>query len=94
MKDLPIHIDQSSAPVYDCHDLISQSEDAGKLLGVVSNLPEVTATASNERDLLRAISTQFKAKIIEYNEASKEIPFQETQKPGPDQQQRWLPVHL
>lgn len=94
MKDLPIHIDQQSVPVYDCHVLISRSDDEKSLVGIVSNLPEVTATAATERDLLRTISAQFKKKIIEYNESSQEIPWQETKKPGPGQQQRWLPVHL
>ncbi len=93
MQDLPIHSNDSSVPVYDCHVLINQLDD-GSLSGVVSNLPEVTATASNERDLLRKISTDFKACIIQYTEEKEEIPWQEKQKPGPGQQQRWIPVHL
>lgn len=94
MDDLPIHIDQQSVPVFDCHVLITRSEETADLVGVVSNLPEVTATASNERDLLRQIANLFKEKIIEYQQANQEIPWQETRKPGPGEQQRWLPVHL
>ncbi|WP_417849813.1 hypothetical protein [Thalassoglobus sp.] len=93
MQDLPIHSDDQSVPVYDCHVLIGKLDD-GTLTGIVSNLPEITATASNERDLLRKISTDFKTRIVKYAEANEEIPWQEKQKPGPGQQQRWIPVHL
>ena len=94
LEDLPIHPGQQSVPVYDCHVLISGPDQNGQLSGVVSNLPEIKATASNERELLRKMTDQFKARVMKYISDNEEIPWQESQKPEPGQQQRWIPVHL
>lgn len=94
LKDLPIQPGQQSVPVYDCHVLISGPDQNGLLTGVVSNLPEIEATASNERDLLRKITDEFKARVIKYTSENREIPWQANQKPESGQQQRWIPVHL
>ncbi len=94
VKDLPIQPGQQSVPVYDCHVLISGPDQDGLLSGVVSNLPEIKATASNERDLLRKITDDFKARVMKYASENQEIPWQANQKPEPGQQQRWIPVHL
>lgn len=94
MQDLPIHADNQSVPVYDCHVIIKKNEVDGRWSGFVSNLPSVTATALNERDLLRSISTQFKARLVQFAHEKQEIPWQADQKPRPDEQQRWIPVHL
>lgn len=93
MKDLPIHTDNSTVPVFDCHILLSKNDD-GSLTGVVSNLPEVHGTAQNERDLLRKLMNEFKASVSRYTADGKTIPWQETRKPAPGEQQRWIPVHL
>ncbi|MEW4488849.1 hypothetical protein AB1L42_12255 [Thalassoglobus sp. JC818] len=94
MMELPIDESGSSVPVFDCHVLISGPDADGNCHGVVSNLPEVTATARSERDLLRKISEQFKSRIVEYRQEKKTIPWESQKKPASGERQRWLPVHL
>lgn len=95
LHELPIQPDPSQAPpVYDCHIIISGPNDQGTLHGVVSNLPQITATAKDERALLRKLVDQFKTVLIEYSKQNQEIPWVSKAKPEPGQQQRWVPVHL
>ena len=92
MQDLPIQ--SGDVPVFDCHVIISGPNEDGQLSGVVSTLPEVAATASNERDLLRKISTDFKATVQRYTSEKRTIPWQPARKPEAGESQRWIPVHL
>lgn len=92
MTDLPIH--SADVPVFDCHILISGPDEDGVLTGIVSNLPEVQGTATNERDLLRKLTTDFKATVQRYTAEKRTIPWQPTRQPEPGQSQRWVPVHL
>ena len=94
MPDLPIHTPSDSVPVFDCHVLIEGPDETGMLTGVVSNLPEVAASASSERELLRKLTSMFKSRILEYQSHHSPIPWQETKSPSPGQRQRWIPVHL
>lgn len=92
MNDLPIHA--PDVPVYDCHVLISGPDASGLFTGVVTTLPEIQGTARNERDLLRKLTADFKARIKQYRENNQDIPWQPRQQPEGEQQQRWIPVHL
>lgn len=94
MPDLPIHPASDSVPVYDCHVLISGPDESGRLTGIVSNLPEISGTATTERELLRNLTSAFKARILEYREQGMTIPWEVKKAPPPGQQQRWIPVHL
>lgn len=81
-------------PVFDCHVLIAPADADGFLSARVANLPEIAARARNERELLRAIVTQFKAAAMRYHAAGA-IPWQVpplTAQPG--ESERWIPVHL
>lgn len=92
--ELPQIPDPSSPPVFDCHVIISGPDDQGKLTGVVSNLPHLTANASNERALLQALVGQFKAYLQECQQKQQPITWSDPQTPVAGEQQRWIPVHL
>jgi len=84
----------ANVPVFDCHVLIAPADAEGYLSARVANLPEITARARNERDLLRSIVTQFKAAAIKYHAAGG-IPWQNPPAvAAPGESERWIPVHL
>ncbi len=93
LNQLPIQPDQP-VPVYDCHVIVSGPDADGKLHGIISNLPELTAWAKDERALLRKLVDQFKDRLREYHRQQVAIPFQPKATPQPGERQRWIPVHL
>jgi hypothetical protein len=85
-----------AVPVFDCHVLLlPPAGTRSTYQGRISNLPQITVVAGSERDCLRKIVDQFKALISKHLSAGEAIPWQvppETR--GPDEQERWIPVHL
>ena len=82
-------------PVYDCHVILSPPDSAGMIHARVSSLPEITATGTTEREVLRRIVTAFKAAILRYRASGQAIPWSPSpDTPGPGESQRWVPVHL
>ncbi len=95
LTDLPIAGDGAMpVPVYDCHVILSLPDENGVVHARVSILPEVTAIGKSERHILQTIVKDFKAAIIRYREAGKEIPWHKAEKPHSGETQRWVPVHL
>jgi hypothetical protein len=83
-----------NVPVFDCRVIISPADAEGWRSARVANLPEITARGQNERELLRAIVTQFKAAVIRYH-AQGAIPWQDPPLAAqPGDSERWIPVHL
>lgn len=81
-------------PVFDCHVILSVPDATGLIAARVANLPEITASARSERELLRSIVTQFKAAVIRYHQSGA-IPWQNPPlAAGPGESERWIPVHL
>lgn len=92
-KSLPI-TSGGSVPVFDCRVFVSQS-DAGPVVARCVNLADVEATGPSERDALRKVVDAFKSIVQDHHSRGEAIPFIETDaKPGPDEQERWIPVHL
>ncbi len=81
-------------PVFDCRVFVSHSE-AGPVVARCVNLADVEATGPSERDALRKVVDAFKAIVQDHHARGEAIPFIETDaKPGPNEQERWIPVHL
>ncbi|MEZ6067376.1 MAG: hypothetical protein R3B90_17105 [Planctomycetaceae bacterium] len=49
LPGLPVISADAPVPVYDCHVILSRQDDSGRWHGVVTNLPDIEATAGNER---------------------------------------------
>ncbi|WP_166821306.1 hypothetical protein [Thalassoroseus pseudoceratinae] len=93
-KSLPI-TSGGSVPVFDCRVFVSHEGANGPVVARCVNLPEVKASGPSERDVLRKIVDAFKSIAQDYHSRGEPIPFIETDaKPGPDEQERWIPVHL
>ncbi|MCA8999415.1 MAG: hypothetical protein KDA80_20640 [Planctomycetaceae bacterium] len=94
-RDLPISDTNScGVPVFDCHVIVSGPDDAGVLHGRVSNLPEIQASARDERHLLQILVKAFKATLIRAQAEGKTISWSERSPLEPGERQRWIPVHL
>ncbi len=92
---LPITNDPEPVPVYECHVIIRRGESDGRLHGRVTNLPGITASALNERDLLRQLTDEFKKQIIAYRDRGESVPWSDQDvQPGAGEVQRWIPIHL
>lgn len=93
--DLPVVTPPQPAPVYDCHVVFSGPDAEGALHGRVTNLPDITATARSERELLTQLVKRFKSELQRYRTEGIEVPW----RPRPitletGERQRWIPVHL
>ena len=82
-------------PLYDCHVILSRADSDGQIKGRMALLPEIYATASTEREVLRTIVEKFKHVAKQHHQAGTPIPWthgSETLAEG--ELERWLPVHL
>ncbi len=84
-----------SVPVYNCVVILSPIADSSKLRGRIANLAGIAADGYTERDVLIQLSRRFKTVVQEYARCAQAIPWIEPpDSPGPDEQQRFIPVHL
>ena len=82
----------SNPPVFNCHVIISFNESSGQMSARLASLPQIKATASSERDVLREIVSRFK-EFAKQHESS--IPWTDDPDVASDNEmERWLPVHL
>ncbi len=86
--------DSSGAvPAFAC--IVYVSKTANGTRARVGNFPDLERVGANERDALGKIVPEFKKRISELITAGKEIPWIDPPSPlQPDEQKRFLPVHL
>jgi hypothetical protein len=88
--------DCNPIPVFNCHVILSPTEDGSdRIRGRVANLADIEASGSSEREVLMAISRQFRKAVQQYTESSESIPWidpPETAAAG--ESERFIPIHL
>ncbi len=86
---------RGSPPVYNCHAILSTPDAEGWLTARCSNLPGLVVRGKSQREALAALVAAFKAEVSRHAAAGQAIPWSESPvKPAPDEQQRWIAVHL
>ena len=81
-------------PVFGCTVYISTGASGG-VRARVANLAGIECTAASEREALGAIVAAFKKRISELMQGDAPIPWIEPPVAAePDEQQRFIPVHL
>ena len=81
--------------MYNCIVLVKTDQQTGRVSGRVANLPEISATANSERDMLLAISRHFKSTVQQHLAANQPIPWREpAERPHEGESERFIPVHL
>jgi hypothetical protein len=95
--ELPM-ISESSCgdvPVFNCVVLIRHDADSGQYSGRVANLEGITARGATERDVLFAVTRQFKQKVQERVRAGEKVCFiTPPLLPESDEFERFVPIHL
>lgn len=87
--------DCSPVPVFHCHVLLRKNEATGKLHARLANLEGITAAGNSERDVLTAITRQFKTAMQQHHEAGTDVPWIEpARQPEDGEFERFIPVHL
>lgn len=87
--------ESGNVPVYNCHACLSPPDAEGWIAARSCNLPEVVARGKTQREALTALVAAFKAAVSRYRAAGRAIPWVESpSKPAPDEQERWIAVHL
>ena len=82
-------------PVFSCHVLLGKANSDGLRTARAANLEGISATAAGERDVLRAVMEEFKARIQQHVQAGQEIPWTDPPvKPDADEVERFIPIHL
>ena len=83
-----------AVPVFNCLVYISTDGDAG-VRARVGNLADLEATAPSEREALAKIVTAFKQRVAQLTQEETPIPWINPPLPvQPNEQQRYVPVHL
>ena len=86
--------DCQPVPVFSCHVILNR-DASGRLTGRVANLSGITAEGTSERDVLKAITKQFKAAAQSCVENNQPLPFSEpAEQPQAGEFERFIPVHL
>lgn len=81
-------------PVFNCLVYVSKDGDAG-VRARVGNLADLEATAPSEREALAKIVTAFKQRVAQLTQDETPIPWIDPPLPvQPNEQQRFVPVHL
>ena len=87
--------DCSPVPVFNCQIILRREEADQQILGRVANLRGITAKGTTERDVLMQITKVFKAQVLALTEEKMPIPWvQPPEQPGPDEFERFVPIHL
>ena len=84
-----------STPVFNCIVLFRSDEDTGAVSGRLANLPDCSAEASDERQLLIVLTRKFRDHLRKCAEAGT-TPALSTDEivPAAGEQQRFIPIHL
>ncbi|MEZ6061420.1 MAG: hypothetical protein R3C19_13835 [Planctomycetaceae bacterium] len=94
LPQLPVN-SPDPVPVFNCHVILSVADENGRRCGRVANLEGIEVAGTGEREILMAITRQFKAFVKKYHDAGRDIPWIEppaTARPG--ELERFVPVHL
>lgn len=84
----------SNIPVFNCIVHVLRDSD-GTVSARVANLPGIVCRASTERDVLSKIVKEFKQMVKELSEKGSAIPWIDPpSSKGPNEQTRFIPVHL
>jgi hypothetical protein len=96
---LPVVTDSScgsgSAPVFNCIAILKTDPETRKIHGRSANLPNISATGNSERDVLIAITRQFKWAITKANAEQHQILWIDPpERAAEGEVERFIPVHL
>ncbi|MBS0208035.1 MAG: hypothetical protein JSS27_03680 [Planctomycetes bacterium] len=84
----------ANVPVFGCTVYVAQIAE-GRVRARVANLDGIECTAANERMALGTVVTEFKNRVREHTARQEPIPWLDPPAPRlPDEQQRFVPVHL
>jgi hypothetical protein len=84
-----------SVPVFNCLVLVAPRNAASMIVARAANLAGLSAEAPTEREALQKLVAAFKAMLAEHQASGQQIPWLDPpQAPAPDEQQRWIAVHL
>ena len=84
----------TNIPVFNCIVHVLR-DSTGNVSARVANLSGIVCTASTERDVLTKIVKEFKQVVRELSEKGSEIPWIDPPSTkGPNEQTRFIPVHL
>ncbi len=84
-----------SVPVYNCHVLVSPRDEQGIVVARVATLADITGQGKTEREALQNVVGAFKSVVARHHQSGDPIPWLDRPLvPQPDQQQRWIAVHL
>lgn len=93
--DLPVLTPPQPIPVYDCRVIVCGPDGEGRLIGRVTTLPGLSASARTERELLTQLVEQFKQVLRQYRAEGRPVPWNpHPEPPREGERQRWIPVHL
>jgi hypothetical protein len=85
--------DAETVPVFSCQILVSQ--ESGNVVAESANIAGIRVTAKNEREALRAVVTELKALLKDYQDRSEKIPWLDpATEPNDQQQVRFMALHL
>ena len=81
-------------PVFSCLIYVSHG-DNGQVRARVANLPGLQCAAASERQALAILVPSFKKRLVELMQTDTPIPWTDPPvPPEPQEQQRFVPVHL
>lgn len=84
-----------SVPVFNCVVILTPITGGTKLRGRVANLADISAEGNTERDVLIQLTRRFKSVVQDCVRNSEAIPWADPpESPTPNEQQRFIPVHL
>lgn len=84
-----------SAPVFNCIAILRTDPATGKIEGRAANLPGIQASGNSERDVLIAITRQFKWTITKCTSAEQAVPWIDPpERAGQGEVERFIPIHL
>ena len=85
--------DCNPVPVFNCHVILRQLD--GKVYAKTANLAGIEAEGTSERDVLMAITRQFKDAVKSHHDSAGDIPWIEPPaKANAEEYERFIPVHL
>ena len=85
----------ASVPVFSCIVILHRDTTTNRITARVANLTGITAEGNAERELLMLLTKQFKSFVQGCLQSNRPIPWIEPpESPQPDEQQRFIPVHL
>lgn len=87
--------DCSPVPVFNCQIILRHNGAGQQITGRVANLGGITAKGSTERDVLMQITRIFRIQVQALTQEKVPIPWIDPpEQPGPDEVERFVPIHL